>query len=98
MLQYCICTVLSQLLITEGKPSKVFLVGTHRDLEGSSSESQEKNTKLIDMLYPSFRDCLVFYHPFSEVTFSVNVKNPVIQDHEVYVHGSHASEDKTSSL
>ena len=60
MLQHCIRTVFSRP--QEGKHSKVFLVGTHRDLEGSSSQSRtEKNRKLIDMLKPSLHDQLIYY-------------------------------------
>ena len=96
MLQHCIRTVLSRPSTREGKCSKVFLVGTHRDLEGSSSESRaEKNSKLIDMLASSFQDQLVYYRPFSEVIFPVNAKNPVELDHKVFAMIREQVEDKT---
>ena len=60
MLQCCIRTIHSQPSTTEGKHSKTLVVGTHRDLENSCSESRtEKNRKLIDMLTLSFQDQLV---------------------------------------
>ena len=96
MLQHCIRTVLSRPSTREGKCSKVFLVGTHRDLEGSSSESRgEKNSKLIDMLASSFQEQLVYYRPFSEVIFPVNAKNPVELDHKVFAMIREQVEDKT---
>ena len=96
MLQHCIRTVLSRPSTREGKCSKVFLVGTHRDLEGSSSESRaEKNSKLIDMLASSFQDQLVYYRPFSEVIFPVNAKNPAELDHKVFAMIREQVEDKT---
>ena len=83
MLQCCIQTILSQPSTAEGKHSKTLVVGTHRDLESSSSESrEEKNKKLLDMLHQD-HDELVFYSPFSEVIFPIDAKTPVDQDHQV---------------
>lgn len=46
------------------------------DLECSSPESQAENDrKLITQLILSFRNQLVYYHPYSEVHFPVNAKN-----------------------
>ena len=85
MLLHCIRTLLSRPSTREGKHSKVFLVGTHRDLESSSYETRtEKNRKLIDMLKPSLQDQLVYYRPFSQVIFPVNAKNPVELDYEIF--------------
>ena len=98
MLQHCIRTVLSRPSTREGKCSKVVLVGTHRDLEGSSSESRaEKNSKLIDMLASSYQEQLVYYRPFSEVIFPVNAKNPVVVDHKVFAMIREQVEDKTGA-
>ena len=78
MLQHCIRTVRSQPSTREGKCSKVFLVGTHRDLECLCSESRaEKNHKLIHMLKPVLQDQLVYYRPFSEVIFPVKQTNKI---------------------
>ena len=98
MLQHCIRTVRSRPSAREGKCSKVVLVGTHRDLEGSSSESRaQKNSKLIDMLASSFQDQLVYYRPFSEVIFPVNAKNPAELDHKVFEMIREQVEDKTGA-
>ena len=84
MLQCCIRTILSRPATKEGNHSKTLVVGTHRDLESTCSESREtKNQNLLDMLTPSQQDQLVFYHPFSEVIFPINAKTPVEQDHQV---------------
>ena len=98
MMQHCIRTVLSRPSTREGKCSKVVLVGTHRDLEGSSSESRaQKNSKLIDMLASPFQEQLVYYRPFSEVIFPVNAKNPVELDHKVFAMIREQVEDKTGA-
>ena len=77
MLQCCIRTIHSQPSTREGKHSKTLVVGTHRDLEKSCSESQtEKNRKLIDMLTSSFQDQLVYYCLRLEVIFPINAKKP----------------------
>ena len=95
MLQHCIRTVRSRPSTREGKCSKVVLVGTHRDLEGSSSESRaQKNSKFIDMLATSFQQQLVYYRPFSEVIFPVNAKNPAELDHKVFAMIREQVEDK----
>jgi len=95
MLQHCIRTLLSRPSTREGRYSNIFLIGTHRDLEDSSSESRsEKNSKLIDMLKPSLKDQLVYYRPFSEVIFPVNAKNPVELDHKVFAMIRKLVEDK----
>ena len=83
MLQCCIRTIHSHPSTREGKHSKTLVVGTHRDLENSCSESRtEKNRKLIDML-TSFQDQLVYYRLGSEVIFPINAKKPDKLDHQV---------------
>jgi len=81
MLQCCIRTIHSQPSTNERKHSKTLIVGTHRDLESTCSETRaEKNRKLVDMLTPSLQDQVVFYSPFSEVIFPINAKAPEKQD------------------
>ena len=87
MLQCCVRTIHSQPSTGEGKHSKTLVVGTHRDLESTCSETQvEKNRKLVDMLMPILRDELVLYSPRlkdPEVIFPINAKTPGEQDHQV---------------
>ena len=83
MLQCCIRTIHSQPSTREEKHSKTLVVGTHRDLENSCSESRtEKNRKLIDVL-TSLQDQLVYYHLGLEVIFPINAKKPDKLDHQV---------------
>ena len=84
MLQCCIQTIHSRPSTKEGKHSKTIVVGTHRDLESTCSESrEEKNRKLADMLTPSLECQLVHYSLGSEVIFPINAKEPDGQDKEV---------------
>ena len=84
MLQCCIQTIHSRPATREGKHSKTLVVGTHRDLEYSCSESRvEKNRKLMDILTPSLQCQLVHYSLGSEVIFPINAKEPDCQDQEV---------------
>ena len=97
MLQCCIRTIHSRPS-REGKHSKTLVVGTHRDVENSCSESRaEKNRKLTDMLTPSLQNHLVFYHPFSEVIFPINAKNPVEEDDQVCAMIRKQIEDKKNA-
>ena len=85
MLKCCVRTIHSQPSTGEGKHSKILVVGTHRDLESTCSETRvEKNMKLVDMLMP--QDELVLYSPHlndPEVIFPINAKTPAEQDHQV---------------
>ena len=87
MLQCCVRTIHSQPSTGEGKHSKTVVVGTHRDLESTCSETRvEKNRKLVDMLMPILQDELVLYSPRlkdPEVIFPINAKTPFKQDHQV---------------
>ena len=87
MLQCCVRTIHSQPSTGEGKHSKTLVVGTHRDLESTCSETRvEKNRKLVDMLIPILQDELVLYSPRlkdPEVIFPINAKTPFEQDHQV---------------
>ena len=87
MLQCCVRTIHSRPSTGEGKHSKTLVVGTHRDLESTCSESRvEKNRKLLDMLMPILQDELVLYSPRlpdPEVIFPINAKTPAEPDHRV---------------
>ena len=87
MLQCCVRTIHSRPSTGEGKHSKTLVIGTHRDLESTCSETRaEKNRKLVDMLMPILQDELVLYSPRlqnPEVIFPINAKTPAEQDHQV---------------
>ena len=95
MLRCCVQTLHSRPSTREGTYSKTLVVGTHRDLEYSCSESRmEKNKKLVDVLTPSLQDQLVYYHLESEVIFPINSKTPEEQDHQVCAMIRKQIEDK----
>ena len=95
MLQCCVQTIHSRPSTREGTYSKTLVVGTHRDLESSCSESRaEKNKKLVDVLTPSLQDQLVYYRLESEVIFPINSKTPDEQDHQVCAMIRKQIEDK----
>ena len=87
MLRCCVRTIHSRPSTGEGKHSKTLVVGTHRDLESTCSETRvEKNRKLVDMLMPILQDELVLYCPRlqnPEVIFPINAQTPGEQDHQV---------------
>ena len=87
MLKCCVQTIHSRPSSGEGKHSKTLVVGTHKDLASSCSETRlEKNKKLVDMLMPILQDELVLYSPYiqdPEVIFPINAKTPDRQDHQV---------------
>ena len=85
ILQHCIRTMQSRPSpSSEGRPCKVMMVGTHRDLESQCTETRaEKNEKILQMFEPGFCDDLVFYRPFKEVIFPLNAKEPTKEDREV---------------
>ncbi len=75
-----------------GLPNKeddpnVFVIGTHKDLEGSSNQAGQrasKNSRLVNLLRPIFGKKLVFFNlAQEELIFPVNAKEPGPQDHEV---------------
>ena len=91
----CIQTIHSQPSTREGTHSKILVVGTHRDLESTCSESRaEKNRKLVDVLTPSLQDQLVYYQLESEVIFPINSRTPDEQDHQVCAMIRKQIEDK----
>ena len=97
MLQCCIRTILSQPSTREGKHSRMFVVGTHRDLEALCSESRrQKNRKLVSLLKP-LQDQLVYYRLGSEVIFPINAKSPTEQDQQVCAMICKVVEDRKSA-
>ena len=95
ILRCCIQTIHSRPSTREGTHSKILVVGTHRDLESSCSESRaEKNRKLVDVLTPSLQDQLVYYQLESEVIFPINSMTPEEQDHQVCAMMRKQIEDK----
>ena len=83
MFQCCVRTIHSRPS-RGGKHPKTLVVGTHRDLESTCSESRaKKNRKLINMLTPSLQDQLVHYRLGSEVIFPINTITPEEQDYQV---------------
>ena len=98
MLQCCVRTIHSRPSTGEGKHSKALVVGTHRDLESTCSETRvEKNRKLVDMLMPILQDELVLYSPRlqdPEVIFPINAKTPTEEDHQVCAFIRKQVEDK----
>ena len=96
MLQCCIRTILSRPSTKEGKHSRLFVVGTHRDCESRSFHSEsriQKNKILLNMLKP-LKDRLVYYRLSSEVIFPINAKTPTEQDHQVCAKIRKVVEDK----
>ena len=96
MLQCCIRTILSRPSTKEGKHSRLFVVGTHRDCESRSFHSEsriQKNKILLNMLKP-LKDRLVYYRLSSEVIFPINAKTPTEQDHQVCAMIRKVVEDK----
>ena len=84
--QHCVQTVhLQKAFSSAGKQSKFIVVGTHRDLEHTCSETRaEKNRKLLEILRPIFHDGLIFYgNSTKEVIFPMNAKEPEAEDREV---------------
>ena len=95
MFRCCVQTLHSRPSTREGTYSKALVVGTHRDLESTCSESRvEKNKKLVDVLTPSLQDQLVYYRLESEVIFPINSKTPDEQDHQVCAMIRKQIEDK----
>ena len=96
MLQCCIRTILSQPSTKEGKHSRLFVVGTHRDCESRSFHSEsriQKNKILLNILKP-LKDQLVYYRLSSEVIFPINAKTPTEQDQHVCAKIRKVVEDK----
>ena len=94
MLQCCVRTILSRPSTKEGKHSRLFVVGTHRDQESGSRI--QKNKMLLKMVKP-LKDRLVYYRLGSEVIFPMNAKSPTEEDHQVCAMIRKVVEDKKSA-
>ena len=100
ILQHCVQTVHSQMIPSSvQRRSKFIVVGTHRDLEHTCTETRaEKNKKLLKILRPVLRDGLVFYgQSTKEVIFPINAKNPEEEDWEVAASIRKLISDKESA-
>lgn len=85
LLQHCLRTLHTHRVSSskDNEPSKIMLVGTHRDLEGEClTESRgDKNKKLAALLLPAFKDEVAYFNlTKEEFIFPVNAKNPKVQD------------------
>ncbi len=73
-------------LHNEGDPN-VFVIGTHKDLEGSSDQAEaraSKNSRLVSLLRPIFGKKLGFFNlAQEELIFPVNAKEPGPEDQQV---------------
>ena len=82
----CLRAVQSQVMKSfKGKSPKIVIIGTHKDLEDSCSETRaEKNAKLIDMMVPEIQDEVLYYgEQMKEVIFPVNAKAPGSEEEKI---------------
>ena len=82
----CLRAVQSQIMkSSKGKSPKVVIIGTHKDLEDSCSETRaEKNAKLVDMISPVIQDEVLYYgQEMKEVIFPVNAKAPGFEEEKI---------------
>ena len=82
-LRHCIRIMLSQRF--EGRPSSIFMLGTHKDLEHMCSETRDqKNSKLAEILLPGFENEIVYFNVGKkELVFPVNAKLPEQEDWKI---------------
>ena len=77
----------SQILGSQMKGCKLFLVGTHQDLECEceTESRKDKNEKLFNQLKPQLGQSLALYKPGDppEVLYPVNSKTPKKEDYRV---------------
>ena len=82
----CLRAVQSQVMkSSKGKSPKVVIIGTHKDLEDSCSETRaEKNAKIVDMIVPEIHDEVLYYgEQMKEVIFPVNAKAPGSEEENI---------------
>jgi hypothetical protein len=82
----CLRAVQSQVMKSpKGKSPKVVIIGTHKDMEDSCSETRaEKNEKLVDMIVPAIQDEVLYYgEQMKEVIFPVNAKAPGLEEEKI---------------
>ncbi|ORU94809.1 MAG: hypothetical protein A6F72_09240 [Cycloclasticus sp. symbiont of Poecilosclerida sp. N] len=85
LLQHCLRTLHTHRASSEctDKPSRIMVVGTHRDLEGecTTETRADKNKKLASLLLPAFKDEVTYSNLAErEFIFAVNAKDPQPQD------------------
>ena len=85
LLKHCLRTLHTHRASSksEGKASRVMVVGTHRDkeVECTTESREEKNRKLAEILLPPFKDEVLFFNAYSdELIFPVNTKDPQEDD------------------
>ncbi len=70
---------------SEEEGPNVFVIGTHKDLEGCADESRTyKNSRLVEILRPMLGEKLVFFNlAKEELIFPVNARDPGLTDQEV---------------
>ncbi len=87
ILHHCVRSMQSRQGLSGVSAPNVFVVGTHRDREHECTETrQDKDSKLLEILRPTFGDNLAYYNALSkpeEVIFPVNAKNPTVEDKHV---------------
>ena len=91
LLEHCLRTLRTHRPSPDSqvKPSKIMVVGTHRDKEDPDPQVRaekraEKNRIISDLLLPSFQEESVFYNLCTEeFIFPVNAKNPQEEDRDV---------------
>ena len=82
----CLRAVQSQIMkSSKGKCPKVVVIGTHKDLEDSCSETRaEKNAELVDMINPALQGEVLYYgQQMKEVIFPVNAKAPGFEEEKI---------------
>ena len=85
LLQHCLRTLHTHRATSEseGKSSKIMIVGTHRDKEGecTTETRKEKNEKLASLLLPAFKDQVLYSNlDEKEFVFAVNARDPQLDD------------------
>ena len=95
MLMRCVQTINDS---SANQGSKLVMVGTHRDVANECllESIQAKDQRLQSMLYPDFKESVVFHS--QGILFPINAKNPCCQDHEVASEITKVISDVVSGL
>jgi GTPase SAR1 family protein len=88
LLQHCLRTLNTHRISAklEDKPSKIMMIGTHRDEETkcTTETREDKNRKLAALLLPAFKDEVAYFSlAKEEFIFPVNAKDPQTQDKDL---------------
>ena len=70
---------------SDGKCPKVVIIGTHKDLEDTCSETRaQKNEKLQGMIASNVKDEIIYYgEEMKEIIFPVNAKVPGLEEEKI---------------